>query len=135
MPKPGVILKLHIKPGGAAKAADGRRAAREHARLFNMAKSLRGALNDGIRAAGVRVAILPRIQAHKHARHVLAVAAGAGADGREHRGDVGFFFLKEIALHLLHHFQRLLLGGAGGQLDRGHKHAAIFLRQKRRGQA
>ena len=127
----GVVLKLHIEAGGAAQPADGRRAAGKDARLFNLVKGFGRPFDNGKGGAAGGVPLLPVLQAHEHSRHVLAVAAGAGADGGEHRFDVGLLVLKEVVFGLLHHLQRLLLRRAGGQLHRGGEHPAIFLRQER----
>ena len=44
-----VILQLHIKTGGAAQTADGRRTAGKDARFFNFVKRFGCAFDDGKR--------------------------------------------------------------------------------------
>ena len=134
VPLTGVILKLHIEACRTAEAADGRRAAGDDPRFVDLIKRFGGAFNNGKGGAGFRVALVPVFETHKHAGHVLPVAAGAGANGSEHRLDVLLLVIEEVIFRLLHHLQRLLLGAAARQLDRGGEHPAILQRQERGGQ-
>ena len=133
MARAGVILQLHIKPGGTAQAADRGRAAGKDARLFNAGKRFGRAFNDGERGSRSGIAFVPVFQADKHAGDVLPVAARAGADGREDRNNVIFLFGEEVLLNVLNHLQRLLLGGSARELHRGDEHPPVFLRQERGG--
>ena len=98
--EPGVVFQLHIEAGGVAEAGDRRRAAGDHPRFVNLVECQRGAIDDVERTVGARGAQIPVFQSHEQARHVLAVAAGAGADDGEHRHHILFLFGQEILLDL-----------------------------------
>ncbi|PCQ13310.1 hypothetical protein CP995_19980 [Klebsiella pneumoniae] len=70
----------------------------------------------------MRVALVPVFETNEHTGYVLPIAAGAGANGSEHRLDVLLLVIEEVIFRLLHHLQRLLLGAAARQLDRGGEH-------------
>lgn len=102
----------------------------QSASFFYFVKRFGRAFDDSERGTGCRIALVPVLQANEHTRYVLSVAAGAGADGGEHRFDVLFFVFQEIVFRLLDHLQGLLLGRTAGQLHRRGKHAAVFQRQE-----
>ena len=131
VPLPGMILQLHIEACRTAEAADRRRAAGDNPRFVNLIKRFGGAFNNGKGGAGLRVALVPVFETNEHAGHVLPIAAGAGANGSEHRLDVLLLVIEKVIFRLLHHLQRLLLGAAARQLDRGGEHPAILQRQER----
>ncbi len=128
MTGPGMILQFHIEARRAPHSAYGRRAAGEHSGFFDLLKGFGRTFDNRKRTAGFGIALVPVFQADKHPRHVLAVAARAGAHGGENRHHIVFLLGEEILLHLLHHFEGLLLSGTAGQLYRGDKHPPVFQR-------
>ncbi len=51
----------------------------------------------------MRVALVPVFETNEHAGHVLPIAAGAGANGSEHRLDVLLLVIEKVIFRLLHH--------------------------------
>ena len=84
VPLTGVIFQLHVEACRTAEAADCRRAAGDDPGFVDLIKRFGGAFNNGKGGAGLRIALVPVFEAHKHAGYVLPVAAGAGANGSEH---------------------------------------------------
>ena len=92
------------------------------------------AVGDGDRSIPATLALVPILQAREGNAGILARAREGKARHREDEVHIRLFMVEIILRHILCHFQRLGLGGAGGKVDQVQDGALVLVGKKAGGQ-
>ena len=124
----GLVLQFKIEAGRNAQFGNRRRVDGIDDGVLDLAQGHEGAADDRVHAVLRAVALAPVFQMNEGERGVLPLAVEAETGHVHHARHLRLFQI--IALHLLEHVHRALLGRAHRQLDEGDEITLVFVRQK-----
>ena len=126
-----LVNQLEVKAGRGTQFNDSRQVKGEDHRVFNLREVAHRPTGNRFNFVFIAWTLTPVFQRDERDTGVLAAAGEAEAVNRKHGFHVVFLFGEIVIRHLIQHFLRALLGGAGRQLGHTQEHPLVFVRQER----
>ena len=126
-----LVNQLEVKAGRGTQFDDSWQVKGEHHRIFNLREVAHRSTGDRFNFVFFTWTLAPVFQRDERDAGVLAAAGEAEAVNRKHGFHVVLLFGEIVIRHLIQHFLRTLLGGAGRQLRHAQEYPLVLVRQER----
>ncbi|SSN10373.1 Uncharacterised protein [Klebsiella pneumoniae] len=126
-----LVNQLEVKAGRGTQFNDSRQVKGEDHRIFNLREVAHCSRGDRFNFVFLTRTLAPVFQRNERDTGVLAAAGETEAVNRKHGFHVVLLFGEIVIRHLIQHFLRTLLGGAGRQLRHTQEYTLVLVRQER----